>query len=61
MLSFLAIASVESSFSLMVWAPIFIHAALTCAQIAQDPSHVTGMYGTVINMAKPLLSKISDN
>jgi len=55
MLSFLAIVSVEPGFSLMTWAPILIHAALTCASIAQDPSHATGMFLKVINMAKPLL------
>ena len=50
-LGLLAIAS-SGSFSLVCWAPIILHAALTCTWIANDQSHVAAPYSTVINMVK---------
>jgi len=63
MLGILSIASSSGSLSLICWAPIAIHAALVCAWISNDLTHVTGMFIKVIELVKKtgLLKRVSDN
>ena len=63
MLGFLLIASSAGSFSLICWAPVMIHGAMTCAWTANDLTHVSGLYVTIVNAVKKLgfLQKVSDN
>ena len=62
-LGLLAIASSSGSFSLICWSPIFLHAALICTWIANDQSHVTAPYTTIINLVKKtgLTDKVAAN
>ena len=61
-IGFLMIASTSGSLGLMCWMPVVIHAALTCAWIANDQSHVASLYAKVINVVKRVgLQKVTDN
>ena len=63
MLGFLAIASMAGSLSLICWMPIFLHAACVCVWIANDKSHVSGIYTTIIATVEKtgLIAKLSAN
>ena len=62
-LGFLAIASMAGSLSLICWMPIFLHAACVCVWIANDKSHVAGVYATIIATVEKtgLIAKLSSN
>ena len=61
MLGFLAIASSAGSLALICWGPIFLHAACVCVWIANDQSHVTGVYTKIIGAVQKtgLIGKLS--
>jgi hypothetical protein len=63
MLGILSIASSAGSLSMICWAPIFIHAALICAWISNDVTHVSIIYLKVIEVMRKIgiLKKVSDN
>ena len=59
MLGILAVAS-SSGNSLICWAPIMIHGALTCAWISREAATLSGVYATIINLIRKtgLMDKI---
>ena len=63
LLGFLGVASSAGSLSLICWGPIFIHAACVCVWIANDQSHVTGLYSKLIALVQKtgLIAKLSAN
>ena len=63
MLAFLAVASSSGPLSLICWGPILIHGAMVCAWTANDLTHVSGLFVTIVNAVKKLgfLRKVSDN
>lgn len=50
MLGFLMVASSAGQLAMVCWAPIFIHAGLICSEIATNPSQVTGVFLTLVNL-----------
>ena len=61
MLGFLAVASMAGSLALICWIPVFLHAACVCVWIANDKTHVTGVYTKVIGMVEKtgIIAKLS--